>query len=46
MFELMRKIQNVDAFEENLTRAATDLVESILFRSQRIAFSDDEIGHF
>ena len=31
---------------KNLMGAATDLVESRLFRKQRIAFWEDKIGHF
>ena len=46
MFELMRRIQNIDVLRRNLIRGATDLVESRLFWRQRIAFSEDKIGHF
>ena len=46
MFELVRRIQNIDVFMKNLIGAATDLVESKLFRRQRIAFLVDKIGHF
>ena len=46
MFELMRRIQNIDVFKKNLIREATDLVEWKLFRSQRVAFSEDKFGHF
>ena len=46
MFKLVRRIQNIDVFKKNLIRAATDLVEKKLFRSQRFAFSEDKIGHF
>ena len=43
-FELMRRNENNDVFKKNLFRAATDLVESIVFRSQGIAFSEDKNG--
>ena len=46
LFELVRRIENIDVIKKNLIRAATDLVESRLFRSQRIAFSEDKIFHF
>ena len=46
MFELVRRIENIDVIKENLIRAATDLVESRLFQSQRIAFSEDKNFHF
>ena len=46
MFELVRKLQNIDVFKKNLIRAATDLVESRLFRRQRTAFSEGKTGHF
>ena len=46
MFELMRRNENIDVFKKNLNRATTDLVESIVFRSQRIASSEDRIGLF
>ena len=46
MFELMAGNENIDVFKKNLNTATTDLVESIVLRSQRIAFSEDKIGHF
>ena len=46
MFEFMRRNENIDVFKKNLIRAATDLVESVMFRSQRIAFSEEKIAHF
>ena len=46
MFELVRRIQNIDVFKKNLIRAATDLIESRLFRRQGIAILEDKIGHF
>ena len=46
MFELVRRIQNIDVFKKNLIRAAADLVEKKLLRSQRFAFSEDKIRHF
>ena len=46
MFELVRRSQNIDVFMINLIRAARDLVESQLFKIQRIAFSGGKIGHF
>ena len=45
-FELVRRIKNIDVFKKNLIGAATDLVESRLFRRQRLAFSEDKIVHF
>ena len=46
MFELIGSNENIDVFKKNLNRATTDLVESIVFRRQRIAFSEDKISHF
>ena len=46
MFELVRRIQNVDVFMKKLIRAAADLVEAKLFRTQRFEFSQGKIGHF
>ena len=46
MFELVRRIQNIDVFMKNLMRAAIDLVKPGLFRRQHIAFSKGKIGHF
>ena len=46
MFEFMRRIENIEVFKKNLISAATPLVESIVSRSQRIAFSGDKIGYF
>ena len=46
LFELVRRVQNIAVFKKNLIRAATDIVESRLFRSQRIAFSEDKTCHF
>ena len=46
MFELVRRIRKFDVLMKNLIRAATDLVESRLFRRQRIAFSEGKIGRF
>ena len=46
MFELLRRNENIDNFKRNLIRAATGLVESIVFRSQRIAFLEDKLGLF
>ena len=45
MFELVRRITNINVFVKNLIRAATDLVESRLFGRQRIVFSGSKIGH-
>ena len=46
MFELVRRIQNIDVFKKNRIRAATDLVESRLFQRQRIAFWEGKTGYF
>ena len=46
MFELVRRIQNIVVFIKDLIRAATDLVESKLFRRQRIAFAEGKNGLF
>ena len=46
MFELVRRILNIDVFMKNLVRAATDLVESRLFRRQRIAFQRTKMATF
>ena len=46
MFELLRKFQNIDVFMKNPIRAATDLVESKLFRRRRTAFSEGKTGHY
>ena len=40
----MRRNENIDNFKKNVIRAATDSVESIVFRSQRFAFSEDKFG--
>ena len=45
MFELVRRIKNIDVFLKQITRAATDLVESRPFRRERIAFSERKISH-
>ena len=46
MFELTNRNENIDVFKKSLIRAATDFMESIVFRSQRIEFSVDKMGHF
>ena len=46
LFELVIRIENIDVIKKNLIRAATDLVESRLFRNQRIAFSGGKNFHF
>ena len=46
MFELVRRIRNIDVFMKNVITAATDLVESRLLRRQHIAFSEDKNEDF
>ena len=46
MFELVRRIENIDIFMKKMIRAATDLVESKPFQRERIAFAERKISHF
>ena len=45
MFELVRRIENIDVFMKKIIRAATDLVESRPFQRESIAFSERKINH-
>ena len=46
LFELLSNFRNLDVSMKNLIRAATELVESRLFRRQPSAFSEGKTGRF